>query len=77
MSQLATIVTAVAIAGFAHSLAAQEKSEVNQIDNVPSAVVSEQELMVGPTPQETTVPPQVIVQTEEKFLSEMKVYPAF
>jgi hypothetical protein len=74
----ASIVTAIVIAGFPISLAAQEKPEFNQTDNVPPAVVSEQELnIMEPIPLETTAPAQVIVQTEEKFLSEMKVYPAF
>lgn len=73
----AIIVTAVAVAGFTNSLPAQEKPEVNQTDNVPPAVVSEKELNVEPLPLETAAPAQVIVQTEEKFLSEMKVYPAF
>ncbi|HEY5683200.1 MAG TPA: hypothetical protein VIR61_05940 [Sulfuricaulis sp.] len=74
----ASIVTAVVIAGFPHSLAAQEKPEVNQTENVSPAVVSEQELIIRETVVlETTVPAQVIVQTEEKFLSKMKVYPAF
>lgn len=74
----ASIVTAVAIAGFTHSLAAQEKPEVNQTNNDPPAAVSEQELIImEPVPLETIAPAQVIVQTEEKFLSEMKVYPAF
>lgn len=77
MNRFAAIVTAVAIAGFTHSLAAKEKPEVSQTDNVPPAVVSEQELIVEPIPPETAAPTQVIVQTEEKFLSEMKVYPAF
>ncbi|MCR4302589.1 MAG: hypothetical protein NUV51_13390 [Sulfuricaulis sp.] len=77
MNQFSGIVSAVAIAGFTHSLAAQEKPEVNQTDNAPPAAVSEQELMVQPIPPVSTAPAQVIVQTEEKFLSEMKVYPAF
>ncbi|MDH3311123.1 MAG: hypothetical protein OEM95_10680 [Gammaproteobacteria bacterium] len=78
MNPFATIVTAVAIASFTHSLAAQEKPEVNQADINPPAVVSEQEIInIEPVPLETTAPTQVFVQTEEKFLSEMKVYPAF
>jgi hypothetical protein len=77
MSQFANIVSAVAIVGFTHSLAAQEKPDVDQTDNVPTAVVSEQELIVETVLPETTAPARVVVQTEEKFLSEMKVYPAF
>ena len=76
-NSFATLVTAIAIAGFTHSLAAQEKPEVHQADNVPAEVVTGKELLAESVPLEITAPAPVIVQAEEKFLSEMKIYPAF
>jgi len=71
------ILAAAIIAGSAHSLAAEEKADVNQAGNVSPPAISEQEFIMDSNLEETPAPEQVIVQTEEKFLSEMKVYPAF
>ena len=75
--RITAIITAVAIAGFAHSLAAQEKPDINQAGNVSPPAISEQEFIVVPALEENNAPAQVTVQTEDRFLSEMKVYPSF
>lgn len=77
LDRITAIIAAVTIAGFAHSLAAQEKPDVNQTDNVSPPVISEQEFIVEPALEENNAPAQVMVQTEDRFLSEMKVYPSF
>lgn len=77
LDRITTFVAAIAIVGFAHSLAAQEKLDVNQTGNISPPVAAEQELVVQPGLDETNAPAQVMVQTEDRFLSEMKVYPSF
>jgi hypothetical protein len=77
LDRIAAIIAAVTIAGFTHSLAAQEKPDVSQAGNVSPPVVSEPEFIVEPALEENNAPAQVMVQTEDRFLSEMKVYPSF
>ena len=77
LNRITAIASAVVIASLTHSLAAQERLDVNQADNATPPVISEQEFFVEYSLEETNTPAQVIVQTEDKFLSEMKVYPSF
>ena len=77
LNHITAIASAVVIASLTHSLAAQERLDVNQADNATPPVISEQEFIVGAAPEEKNAPAQMIVQTEDKFLSEMKVYPSF
>lgn len=77
LDRITALIAAVTIAGFVHSLAAQEKPDVNQTGNISAPAISEQEFIVEPALEENSAPAQVMVQTEDKFLSEMKVYPSF
>lgn len=77
LNRFTAILSAAIIAGFTHTLAAEEQPGLNQADNLNTPAVTEQEIIVDAALEEAKAPDQVIVQTEEKFLSEIKVYPAF
>jgi glucose/arabinose dehydrogenase len=75
--RLTAMVTAVAFAGFMHALAAQENTDIAPADNASQQITSEQKpLEETPAPVATT-PAQALAQSNDKLLSEMKVYPSF
>ncbi len=75
--RMTAMVAAVALAGFMHALAAQENIGNAPVDNASPQITSEQKpLTETPAPVATT-PVQALAQSNDKLLSEMKVYPSF
>jgi hypothetical protein len=75
--RMTVIVAAVVFAGFTLALAAEEKLDTAPADNTSQQITSEQK-----PPEETPVPvastpAQALAQSNDKLLSEMKVYPSF
>ena len=75
--RMTAMVAAVTFAGFMHALAAQENIDITPVDNTSPQNTSEQKpLTETPAPVATT-PVQALAQSNNKLLSEMKVYPSF
>jgi hypothetical protein len=75
--RMTATLTAVALASFMHALAAQENTDATPADNASPPITSEQKpLTETPAPAATT-PVQALAQSNDKLLSEMKVYPSF
>ena len=75
--RLTAMVTAVAFAGFMQTLAAEENTDIAPADNASPQITSEQKPLTEiPLPVATT-PVQAVAQSNDKLLSEMKVYPSF
>ena len=75
--RMTAMVAAVVFAGFTLALAAEEKLDTAPVDNTSQPITSEQKpLEETPTPVATT-PVQALAQSNDKLLSEMKVYPSF
>ena len=75
--RMTVMVAAVAFAGFMHALAAQENIDIAPVDTASQQNISEQKpLTETPAPVATT-PVQSLAQSNDKLLSEMKVYPSF
>ena len=75
--RMAATVAAVAFAGFMQALVAQENTDVAPADNTSPQITSEQKpLTETPAPVATT-PVQSLAQSNDKLLSDMKVYPSF
>jgi glucose/arabinose dehydrogenase len=75
--RMTAMMAAVAFAGFMHALAAQENMDIAPADNTSQQITSEQK-----PPEETpapvvTTPAEALAQSNDKLLSEMKVYPSF
>lgn len=75
--RMTAMVTAVVFAGFTLALAAEEKLDTVPADNTSQQITYEQKpLQESPAPVATT-PVQALAQSNDKLLSEMKVYPSF
>ena len=74
--RMTAMVMAVAFAGVMHALAAQENIDVAPADNTSPPNTSEQK-PPAETPAPATTPAQALAQSNDKLLSEMKVYPSF
>ncbi len=75
--RMTAMAAAVAFAGFMQALAAQENIDIAPADNASQQITSAQKpLTETPTPAVTT-PAQALAQSNDKLLSEMKVYPSF
>ena len=75
--RMTAMVTAVAFTGFMHALPAQENTDVAPVDNASPQITSEQKPLTETPAPATTAPVQALAQSNEKLLSEMKVYPSF
>ena len=74
---MTAVMAAVALAGFMHALAAQENSDIVPADNTLQPNTSEQKPVAEAPAPVTTTPAQALAQSNDKMLSEMKVYPSF
>jgi len=75
--RMTAMVTAVAFAGFMQTLAAEENTDIAPADNASPQITSEQKPPEEiPVPVAST-PAQALAQSNDKLLSEMKVYPSF
>ncbi len=75
--RMTAMAAAVAFAGFMQALAAQENIDIVPVDNTSPQITSEQKPAAeSPAPVATT-PVQALAQSNDKLLSEMKVYPSF
>ena len=75
--RMTAMVAAVVFAGFTLALSAEEKVDIAPADNTSQQITSEQKpLEETPAPVVTT-PAQALAQSNDKLLSEMKVYPSF
>lgn len=75
--RITAMALAAALAGFTHTLAAEEKIGVSPADTTSVENIPEQQPPEQATWQETSTPLQANVQPADKLLSEMKVYPSF
>ena len=75
--RMTAMVTAVTFAGFMQALAAQENTDVAPVDNASPQITSEQKPLTETPAPVATAPVQSLAQSNEKLLSEMKVYPSF
>lgn len=75
--RMTVMVAAVAFAGFMQTLAAQENIDIAPVDTASQQNTSEQE-PAAETPAPVAITPvQSLAQSNDKLLSEMKVYPSF
>jgi hypothetical protein len=75
--RITAMVASVAFAGILHAQAAQENIDSTPADNTPQQYTSDPKpLTETPVAAETT-PAQALAQSNDKLLSEMKVYPSF
>lgn len=75
--RITVMVAIVAFAGIMHAQAAQENIDVTPADNAPSQNTSEPKPLTESPEATATTPAQAVAQSNEKLLSEMKVYPSF
>jgi glucose/arabinose dehydrogenase len=75
--RMTAMVTAVAFAGFMQTLAAEENTDIAPADNASPQITSEQKPLTETPLPVTTTPVQAVAQSNDKLLSEMKVYPSF
>jgi len=75
--RLTAMVTAVAFAGFMQTLAAEENTDIAPADNASPQITSEQKPLTETPLTVATTPVQALAQSNDKLLSEMKVYPSF
>ena len=75
--RLTAMAMAVALAGLVHPLAAEEKIDVSPADTASLQNISEEKSLEQTPELETATPVQAFVQSTDKLLSEMKVYPSF
>ena len=75
--RMTAMVVAVVFAGFTFALAAQENIDITPTDNTSPQNTSEQKPLVETPAPVTTTPAQALAQSNDKLLSEMKVYPSF
>lgn len=77
MNRMTTMVAAVAFAGFMQTLAAQENIDIAPADDTSPQNTSEQKPLTETPAPVATAPVQSLAQSNDKLLSEMKVYPSF
>jgi hypothetical protein len=75
--RMTAVMAAVALAGFMHALSAQENTDITPVDNASQQNTSELKPAAETPAPVTTTPAQALAQSNDKLLSEMKVYPSF
>ncbi|MGA9033678.1 MAG: hypothetical protein WB402_14275 [Sulfuricaulis sp.] len=75
--RMTAMVAAVVFAGFTLALAAEEKLDTAPADNASQPITSEQKSLTETPALVATTPVQALAQSNDKLLSEMKVYPSF
>jgi hypothetical protein len=75
--RLTAMAMAVALAGFAHALAAEENILTLPADDTLQQNVSEQKPETEILATEFEVPAQTVSQPADNLLSDLKVYPSF
>ena len=75
--RMTAMVAAVAFAGYMQALTAQENIDIATADNASQPITSEQQPLTETPALVATTPVQALAQSNDKLLSEMKVYPSF
>ncbi len=75
--RMTAVAASVAFAGFMHALAAQENIDIAPVDNTSQLNTSAQKPLAETPAPAVTTPAQALAQSNDKLLSEMKVYPSF
>lgn len=75
--RLTAMAMAVALAGFMHTLAAEENISATTANDAHQQNTAEQKPEAEGTVSEMDVSAQTFAQPTDKLLSEMKVYPSF
>ena len=75
--RITTMAMAVALAGFAHTLAAEENILTLPADDTLQQNVSEQKPETEILVSEFETPAQTVSQSADNLLSDLKVYPSF
>jgi hypothetical protein len=60
-----------------HALPAQENTDITPVNNASQQNTSETKPLAETPAPATTTPAQALAQSNDKMLSEMKVYPSF
>jgi hypothetical protein len=72
-----TAMVAAVFAGFMQTLAAEENTHIAPADNASPPITSEQKPLTETPAPVTTTPVPALAQSNDKLLSDMKVYPSF
>lgn len=75
--RITAMAMAVALAGFTHTLVAEENILTLPADDAPQQNVSEQKPETEILISEFEVPAQTVAQPADNLLSDLKVYPSF
>ena len=75
--RMTTMMTVVVFAGFMQALAAQDNIDVAPADTTSPQNSSEPKPLTENPEAAATTPAQALAQSNEKLLTEMKVYPSF
>lgn len=75
--RITAMAMAVALAGLAHTLAAEENISTTTVNENFQQTAAEQKSDTENTVSEMDMPAQTVSQTSDNLLSELKVYPSF
>lgn len=75
--RLTAMAMAVALAGFGHTLAAEENISTLPVNDILQQNAAEQKPEAESVASEIEIPAQTLTQPADNLLSDLKVYPSF